>query len=339
MRAPKQDILHQNELNIPKEYIRFATPAGVALYRAERLKCNVIAEIGCGIGGQTIGFAKKCKKVISIEVDKKQIKIAKSNIERLGIKNIEFIWGDALSKKVIEKIKDEKPDIVFCDTERKEAGDRSINELKPDIRKLIEKYSFCEKIAVEVPPFTSDLERLKDNYEKEFISLNSKLNRLTLYFNKLKKAEKSAVSLPSAMKIESNESEKVELTESALGFDYFYGIDPAIVLAGLIDELASHYKVRLIEINKKNYFLSKEKIDSVFLDSYKILKICNNKFETIIKELKIINAGKVVIRYNILPEEYWKERNRYENELIGKKEVHLFAGKDAILCEQLKPKI
>jgi len=63
-RAPKQEILYQEKL-IAGKYLRFATPADVAKYRAERLYCNIIAEIGAGIGGQTIAFAEKCRKVIA----------------------------------------------------------------------------------------------------------------------------------------------------------------------------------------------------------------------------------------------------------------------------------
>ena len=342
MRAPKEEILNQDKLLIPPEYLRFATPASVALYRAERLKCNTIAEIGCGIGGQTFAFAETCKKVIAVEIHPGLYETAKNNIEALGIKNVELILGDGLSDDIVKKIKKEKPDIVFCDTERKLEGERTIDDLRPDLRELMEKYSFCDKIAIEVPPYTNDLDRLKgkrehESFEQEFISLNGKLNRLTLYFNKLKQTEKSAVSLPSKTRIEKNETKKVEFTDSAIGFKHLYTIDPSITMAGIINDLAAHLKrVKLMELNKKSYFLSKEKIESDFLVGYKILDVCENKFETILESLKKADAKSVVLRYTINPLEYWKERKKYESQLIGKKKVHLFANNEAILCESLK---
>jgi len=336
MRAPKKEILHQEELNVPKEFLRFATPADVAKYRAERLKCNTIADIGCGIGAQTIAFSKTCKKVIAVEINPSLIKIAKDNLNNLRIKNVEFMEGDALNPEIIKEIKKLKPEIIFCDTERKEQGERSISDLKPDIWKLIEEYGkITEKIAVEVPPFTNDLHRLKENFEKEFVSLDKKLNRLTLYFNKLKKADRSAVSLPSESRIESKDAKKIELADSASGLSYLYTIDPSIFMAELINELALQFKVSLIEMNKKSYLLSKEKIESDFLEGYKILSVTENKFESIIESLKKLDAKSVVLRYSIPPKEYWNERKRYESQLKGSKKIHLFVNQEAILCESL----
>ena len=335
-RAPKQEILYQEQLNVPEFFLRWATPAEVALYRADRLKCNTIAEIGAGIGGQTIAFAKECKKVIAVEIDKKQTDILKDNLKRLNITNVTVISEDGLSNFVVNMIKSEKPDIIFCDTARKTEGERSIDDLRPNIEKVIEKYSdITDKIAIEVPPFTKDLDRLKGNYEKEFLSLYGKLNRLTLYFNKLRKTGRAAVSLPEGTRIEDRDVPKIETSESAVPFSYLYTIDPAVVLSGLIDELAAHFKANLIEMNKKSYFLSKERIKSDFLQGYKILDICDNNFNTILNSLIKLDAGKVVIRYNILPEDYWKERNKYENRLSGEREVHVFANKEAILCTSM----
>ncbi|MEM2956537.1 MAG: class I SAM-dependent methyltransferase [Candidatus Pacearchaeota archaeon] len=339
MRAPKQEILYQEKIFAPKKFVRFATPADVARYRAERLKCNTIVDLGAGIGGQTIAFAETCKKVIAVEIHPEQIEILKKNIEILGIKNVEIIIGNALDEIVIKKIKAMKPDIVFCDTERAEKGKRSIDELKPDIWKLIEEYSkITEKIAIEIPPFISDLNRLKEEYEKEFISLNGKLNRLTIYLRKLKKCEKSAVSLPSKSRIENKNAKKIEITTSAVGFNYLYTIDPSIFMAELLNELGERSKVKLIEMDKKGYFLSKEKIDSPFMQPYKILDVCDNNFDEIIKSLKKLNAKSVVIRYSVLPAEYWKERKKYEERLDGNKKVHLFINKEAIICESLRYK-
>ena len=339
MRAPKQGILYQEKLIAPKAYVKFSTPADAAKYRAERLKCNCIAEIGAGIGGQTIALAKTCKKVIAVESNAEMFEILKKNIEILWLKNVELILGDALSEPVIDKIKKAKPDIVFCDTERPEKGKRSIDDLKPDIWKLIEKYSeITDKLVIEVPPFTNDLNRLKEDYEKEFISSFGELNRLTLYFNKLKKTERSVVSLPSKARLEQRGGiKKAELAETASIFSYLYTINPAIPIAELMSELASElkYKAKIIEMNKKFYFLSKEKLESSFIVAYKILDVTENNFDKILESLRKLDAKSVVIRYSIPPLEYWNERKRYESKLSGKKKIHLFANNEAILCESL----
>jgi predicted RNA methylase len=55
------------------EGLQLATPEIVARYIAKRLKTNVIADLGCGIVGQVIFFAKECKKVYAVERDRKSV--------------------------------------------------------------------------------------------------------------------------------------------------------------------------------------------------------------------------------------------------------------------------
>jgi 16S rRNA G966 N2-methylase RsmD len=370
-RSPKQPILYEDKLNVPEKYLRFATPEVVALYRADRLCSGDFAntnhflsggrvgisernrniklvEIGAGIGGQTFAFAKVCKKVLSIESDKSSANILIQNLKKLKIENVEVIVADALSKKAVERIKNFNPEIIFCDTERPEKAERTLENIKPSIKKLLEIFSeTTSKIAIEIPPFT-DTKNLNENFEREFISVNQQLNRLTLYLNELKQSEVSAISLPSRERIVQSKS-KVKNVSSVKGYDYLYAIDPTIVVAGLTSEFNSP----VLELNKP-VLLSNKKINSNFLTGYKIVSICKNEQKTILQNLKKIDAerfrgskdrdkqamsgvGKIVLRYNILPQDYWKIRNSYEKELSGKREISLFIddkNNEAILCEK-----
>ncbi len=339
-RSKKQNIINQENLQNPKEFLRFATPEQIANYRAERLKCNTLVDLGAGIGGQTVAFSRKCKKVIAIEIDKTKINLLLQNIKKLRIKNVDVINGDALNKSVVQKISKESPDVIFMDTERPEQTERTLDKISPPINKILEVYSkLTSKIAIEIPPFTKDIERLKEEnfFEQEFISLDNQLNRLTLYFNELKTCDKSVISLPSKERlINSKQEMKSKEIFSAEDFKYLYSIDPAIILAGLIDELSNKFNLDLLKLNKP-VFLSNEFVKSNFLVPYKILEISENKFEGITKTLKRIKAGKVVLRYNVDPKDYWKTRNLYEKDLTGKKEVNLFINErnnEAIICEK-----
>ena len=338
-RAPKQPLIFQEKLKIPKEFLKFATPRDVANYRAERLKCSVLVEIGAGIGGQTIAFSRKCKKVIAIELNRERAKILNDNLKKLRIKNVEVINGDALNKSIIQKVSKENPEIVFVDTERPEESERTLNQITPPIEKIIESYSsLTSNIAIEIPPFTQELEKLKLNFEKEFISLNGQLNRLTLYFNELKTCEKSAIALPSKERlINSGKEIKSQKVSSINNMKYLYSIDPTVIVSKLTDELSEKLNLPILELNKPVLVSNNEK-KSYFLVPYKIIKTCENKPEKILQELKKIGAGKVIIRYNVLPKDYWKIRNFYEKELEGKKEINLFVDekqREAILTEKI----
>ena len=344
-RSPKSPVMYNEILKLEEKYTRFATPEVVAKYRAERLKCSTIVEIGSGIGGQTFAFSKTCKKVIAIEINKEFSKILKDNLEKLNIKNVQVLQADALSKETIQQIKKEKPDVIFCDTEREEFGERTLDSIKPNLKEIIKSFSpVTKKIAIEIPPFTKteELENFKksEDFEREFLSLNGKLNRLTLYFNELKTSEVSVVSLPSKERISSNEkiinntppkASKVDVNS----YQYLYLIDPSIILANLVNALSSKLKSEILLLQDKPYLLSNEKLSSPFLESYKILSVCENKFDVILKQLKELHAGKVIIRYKIPPESYWNERNKYENKLQGNTEIHIFADKTVFLCEKI----
>jgi len=339
-RAPKKDIIYQEKLKVPKEFIRFATPRDVSLYRAERLGAKTIVEIGAGIGGQTIAFSKNSKKTIAVELDKSRINILASNLKKLKIKNVEIISGDALNKSIVNKIKREEPSVIFVDTERPEQSDRTLDFINPPIQKILDAYlPITKKIAIEIPPFTQGLEAIKKNhdFEAEFISLDNQLNRLTLYFSELKKCDISAIALPSREKIVISDKHIQAKTEKfTKNYKYLYIIDPTIIVAQLIEELSVKFDAPLLNLSKP-VLLSNEEIASHFLTKFKIIKTCENDSNQILKTMNSLGVGKVTLRYNLEPNEYWKVRNSYEKKLTGKREISLFINEranEAILAEK-----
>ena len=71
------------------------TPEKIAQQTADRCRCDFIVDGFCGIGGNSIQFAKTCQKVIAIDIDPNKIKAAKHNAKIYGVEDrIEFIIGD-----------------------------------------------------------------------------------------------------------------------------------------------------------------------------------------------------------------------------------------------------
>jgi hypothetical protein len=76
-------------------------------------------------------------------------------------------------------------------------------------------------------------------------------------------------------------------------------------------------------MNKNNYIVLRT---MPFGDEEDNVKI--NEF------FKKSNVGKVVLRGNIDPKDYWNIRNKLEEGLSGTKKVHMYLkGTEAILCE------
>eukprot|EP01091_Cochliopodium_minus_P010034 TRINITY_DN2606_c0_g3_i1.p1 TRINITY_DN2606_c0_g3~~TRINITY_DN2606_c0_g3_i1.p1 ORF type:complete len:344 (-),score=114.96 TRINITY_DN2606_c0_g3_i1:143-1174(-) len=90
------------------------TPEKLAVKTANRCKCKVILDAFCGVGGNTIQFAKVCDKVISIEINKERLELCKNNAKIYGVYDkIEFINGDFMQLAAEGYFKDKEIDIVF----------------------------------------------------------------------------------------------------------------------------------------------------------------------------------------------------------------------------------
>lgn len=341
-RAPKKPIIYNEKINLPKKIIRFSTPKEAALHRAERLKCSRLAEIGSGVAAQTIAFSLRCGKVLGIEINPLSLKIARDNIKKAEAKNIELIEGDALDEDLIKKVEEFMPEIIFCDTQRPERSKRTLSDIKPNIFALIEKYSkITDKIAIEIPPYTNDIEKLSYKFplEKEFISIDGKLNRLTLYFGSLKTCEISVIEAKTEEKISGSpkkvDENKMILSEIPRTGKYLGVINPAISISGMTANLCEKMDSKLISLEDKEYLISDKIQKTAFAEYYKILSSSDKNKKNISKKLIELKAKHAVIRYKISPEDYWKERKELEKGLEGLKTVHLFKCKDKIVfCEK-----
>jgi len=79
-------------------------------------KDDVVLDVGCGNGALSYDVAKKAKKVVGIDLNKKNISFAK---ERYSEENIEYICGDAL-----KDLPDEKFDVIIMSNVLEHIGNR-----------------------------------------------------------------------------------------------------------------------------------------------------------------------------------------------------------------------
>ena len=319
--------------------IRFATPEIVAQYRARRLKCRKLADISCGIGGQTIFFAKECEMVYAIEIDPKKIEYAKENCRQYGVDNVEFICADALSKDAIDQIPE--VDIIFSDPARPATEDkRNIMNLEPAIPNVIAAYSHkTHDFAFEAPPQLTP-EKIPFDCEREYLSLDGKLNRLTLYFGNLKRSDRSAVALPTGARINSDEK-KIRLPEVNEPGSYAYEPEPSVIKADLLDQLIEEMQkqgtdVKWMDIDKKRILLTSDihTQHPMIKNHYIVMHTTDMDTKNINTFLKKYDVESVILRAGVEPANYWPIRNEIENGLTGTRKVHIFVKDNkAIICE------
>ena len=286
------------EFDATDEEKRFGTPIEIAQYRAERLKCNTILEIGCGVGFQTLEFAKTCKKVIAVDIVKERVERAKDNVKN---KNVEFHAIDALDKEFIKALP--KIDIIFCDPGRPPSEfERKKSSLSPSLDAIQEAYkNITPDIAYEVPPHLKDL---PEDAEKEYLTYFGQLNRLTLYFNKIKQRVLSLIDIPTNIRLEPT-IRKPRTKEDPM---FIGDINQAVIKAGLVNALAIETKSSI----QGKLLLSHHCMESPFVRWY-----------------QIIGEGNQVIAKNIalhfpIPEGKYAETKKQFQISKGLKVIHIF---------------
>ena len=135
------DIICGNKVMIsPQSFYQINTAQAEKLYAIVKNYADLhgnetILDLYCGIG--TIGFSlvKNIKKLIGVEIIPDAVENAKLNAEINGIKNAEFICGDAgkVANMLIER--GETPDIIIADPARKGCDGISLDamiKMSPD---------------------------------------------------------------------------------------------------------------------------------------------------------------------------------------------------------------
>ncbi len=340
MTRDKRTIKFTKKIVSDKEGLQLATPEIVAEYIAKRLKTDVIADLGCGIGGQVIFFAKQCKKVYAVERNPQKLEYAKQNCRLYNVSNVEFILSDALSEDVKAKVS--AADIIFSDPARALSEEiRTLENLEPPITKILKIYSdVTRNFAFHAPPQMPP-ERILLDCEREYLSLNGQLNRLTLYFGALKRCERSAAVLPEGAWLSSSDAPVIKTCTLQ---EYVYEPEPSVVKAELLNEMAQTIAEAGEEIfyfkgDERRILLTSSKLvaSPFFKDRYRVV----GRTERDILKLKEIltseNARNVILRLDIEPEKYWQYRKMLEKGLTGSRTLHVFGfGDEAVVCEKIK---
>ncbi len=317
--------------------LRLSTPEVVASYIARRLKCQAIADLGCGIGGQTVFLARECKRVFAVEQDRSRLEYARHNCKLYNVSNVVFVEGSALSPQVRERLRG--VEVVFSDPARPLSEEtRKLESLTPPPLEVLEFYQgVTDRFAFQVPPFLSP-SRIPFECEMEYISLGGQLNRLTLYLGGLASCERSAVVLPEGARlcnIQEGEPEPVEEVGR-----FVYEPEPSVAHARLLGELCQLLPdLKIYQAGWKRPLLTSDTLLSspFFKDSYQVLGHFELDWSRIKKFLRKTGAGRVVPRLEVRPEDYWKLRKDLENGLKGEETVHIFAhGDRVVICRKLR---
>ncbi len=269
-----------------------ATRLPVAAIHARRFldaKIARLADLGSGIGGDSMAFAALGLEVTAIEQDEVTAAIATYNLAP---------WPNA---KVLceraEEVSTEDFDALWLDPARRSESRRFSDpgQWSPPLDFVFE-FSKQIPIGVKLAPGL-DRGLIPEEAEAQWISADGSVVELVLWFGKLARegVRRSALVIRDGRSSEltsAGDSEDAELGD--LG-TYLYEPDGAVIRARLIGDLARSLSANMISPDIA-WMSSDLKLDSPFASRFKVLEVQGFKIASLKKRLAELEIGELEIK-------------------------------------------
>ena len=215
-----------------------ATRGAVANRRAARLRAagtTAIADLGCGIGADTLAFARAGMRVYAVEADPATAAIAAANADALGLADLVTVHcGDALDANL------STVDAVFCDPARRTPGGRRVF----DPAAYSPPWEFVAGLPARVPRTVLKLAPGIDHAlvpagaEAEWVSVDGDVVEAAFWCGPLAEVPRRASVLSGARAAELVGTGRRQAPTGPVGA-YLYDPDGAVLRAHLVAEFAS----------------------------------------------------------------------------------------------------
>jgi SAM-dependent methyltransferase len=236
-----------------------------ASYRARRFSTlGEIADLCCGIGGDTLAFARAGLTVHGVERDPIRAAMAKANAAVCGLQErIHIHEGDATTIPL------PATKAAFADPSRRSNGQRHLDpeDYTPSLSAILAHYPAGFPLAVKIAPGVAWNSIADLDAEVEFVSVDGELKECVLWFGPLHSAARRATVLPSGSTLFADN--QAFTAKNANVQEYVFDPDPAVVRAGLAGQLAKELGIESID-SKVAIFTGREAIGSPFLTSFRV---------------------------------------------------------------------
>ncbi|GAA1051080.1 class I SAM-dependent methyltransferase [Arthrobacter russicus] len=292
-----------------------ATRLPVAALHAQRFAAAGvarIADLGCGIGADSLAFATLDLDVTAVELDETTAACATMNL--LPFRNARVIQADAA------QFDPATVDGIWLDPARRDSTSSGTSRIF-DPEAFSPPLSFVERLAERGMPVGVKLgpgiphESIPAGCEVQWVSVDGDLVEATLWFNALARPgiRRSALLLGAARGAE---------LHSALDFDpaaqdapvgplegYLYEPDPAVIRAGLVADLAKRIGAHLVD-PQIAYLAAAEPLDTPFARGYRIIDVLPYNVKVLRNWVREAGIGTLEIKKRgtaVTPEELRKQ--------------------------------
>lgn len=232
-----------------------------------------IADLGCGIGAESLAIASLDMEVTAFEIDEVTAALATYNLA--SFENVKVEQADVTTMNL------DNFDGLFIDPARRDLKDSktNINKRKYDINDFSPSFEFVLEAARTKPTIVKlgpglDHKDIPDDAEAVWVSDNGDLVELTLYFGILRRPQVKRAALlltpNGTFEITSAEAERLDAPLGELG-KYLYEPDASIIRSHLVGDLALSLGLNIFS-NEIAYLSSNEEVHSPWLKGYEVLE-------------------------------------------------------------------
>jgi len=303
-----------NRMYFTEAGLEQASRLKVAAIHAGRFRdagINNIADLGCGIGAETLAMASLDLKVSAFELDEVTAAIASYNLASFEKVTVE--------QADVTKLDLAKFDGAFIDPARRDLDGpkKEFTKRKYDLANLSPSFEFVLEVAKKIPTIVKlgpglDHKDIPQDAEAVWVSDNGDLVEMTLYFGKVarEKVARAALLLTpnGSFEITSPNHARTDAPIGELG-TYVYEPDAALIRSHLIGDLAIDLNLHIFA-NEIAYLTGNEELSSPWLKGYRVidnLVFDRKKLKSYLKER---NVGILEIKKrgaDITPEQLRRE--------------------------------
>jgi protein-L-isoaspartate O-methyltransferase len=285
--------LHRPPPPSPTEHSDYLT-ASPTHYAATSLPHHLttpprVADLGCGIGADTIALAAAGLRVLAVERDPVRARLAEINVAAVNLaERVEVVCADWTAMHLDVQA-------AFVDPSRRSGEHRifRLAEMEPPLPVVLELAERLPALAVKTMPGIGDTD-IPAGVEVEFISERGAMKEALLRFGGLRSAaSRRATLLPGPHQLDSREPWCEVSVGEPLAF--LYEPDSAILRATLVQHLATQLGATQLDPTIA-YLTTDRLVETPFAMAWRVLRHGPFHLKTLNHWLRTMNAGEVVVK-------------------------------------------
>jgi len=286
------------------EALEQATSRAVASYRAHWLVdrgARVVADLGCGIGADTIAMAQSGLRVLAVELDPIRARLCAANVAALGLANhVDVVCADwtQLPGEALAAV-----DAAFADPARRVGRSKADSRRTFSLHDMVPSLSEIERLRDRVPDLLVkvspgvDLDEVPASATVTFVAEGIRLKEAMLAFGGLRSEHRRrAVLLPGSHElVPDGARDRFRVPDVRRPQGVLYEPNPAVLRAGLVRDLGRRLGAGQID-PEIAYLTADHYTETPFARAWHVLRHGPFNLKALNRWLREAGAGTVTLK-------------------------------------------